>query len=91
MGGERSRARAGVGPEAGRGGARRRRDHAADQAGVFFALASAWAPGGDKIVFAADQQAWIAPSALWVMDADGDHLRKVPHAGAGWDPVWRPE
>ena len=58
----------------------------------FFALASAWAPGGDKIAFAADQQAWIPPTALWVMDsADGHHLRKIPHAGAGWDPVWRPE
>ena len=57
----------------------------------FFALASAWAPGGDKIAFAADQQAWIPPTALWVMDADGHHLRKIPHAGAGWNPVWRPE
>lgn len=57
----------------------------------FFALASAWAPDGQNIVFAADQQAWIAPSALWTMDANGRHLRKIPHAGAGWDPVWRPE
>lgn len=57
----------------------------------FFALTSAWAPDGENIVFAADQQGWIAPSALWVMDANGRHLRKIPHAGAGWDPVWRPE
>jgi hypothetical protein len=57
----------------------------------FFALASAWAPGGDRIAFAADQQAWIGPTPLWVMDADGRHLRKIPRAGAGWDPVWRPE
>ena len=57
----------------------------------FFALASAWAPDGERIAFAADQQAWIPPTALWVMGADGRHLRKIPHAGAGWDPVWRPE
>jgi hypothetical protein len=56
-----------------------------------FALASAWSPGGDRIAFAADQQAWIAPEALWVVDADGHHLKKVPNAGVGWDPVWRPE
>jgi TolB protein len=57
----------------------------------FFALASAWAPDGEKIAFAADQQAWIGPTPLWVMDANGRHLRKIPHAGAGWNPVWRPE
>ena len=57
----------------------------------FFALASAWSPEGDRIVFAADQQAWISPSALWIVDADGRHLRKIPKAGVGWDPVWRPE
>jgi hypothetical protein len=61
------------------------------KARCFFALASAWAPGDDKIAFAADQQAWIGPTPLWVIDADGRHLRKIPHAGVGWDPVWRPE
>ncbi len=57
----------------------------------FFALASAWAPDGKRIAIAADQQAWIPPTPLWVIGADGRHLRRIPHAGAGWNAAWRPE
>lgn len=57
----------------------------------FFALASSWSGDGRRIVFAADQRAFIGPSGLYVTDAKGSHVRRIANAGLGWDPVWRPQ
>ena len=68
------------------------RDHAADQGAM---RSSRSRPRGHPTATRSrsrrTSRPGSPPTALWVMDADGRHLRKIPHAGAGWDPVWRPE
>ncbi len=63
----------------------------------------AWSPDGRKIVFLADMNCvWTGkckpepgaegPRELWVMDADGGHLRQLTrNGGLGYDPpAWQP-
>ncbi len=57
----------------------------------FYAVASSWSPDGSQIAFAADGSRWSKPSALYIVNADGSGLRKVPNADRGWNPVWRPQ
>jgi Tol biopolymer transport system component len=51
-------------------------------------VASSWSPDGSQIAFAAD--GWW-PSALYIVNADGSGLGKVPNAGKAWNPVWLPQ
>ena len=57
----------------------------------FYAVASSWSPDGSQIAFAADGSRWSKPSALYVVNADGSGLHKVPNTSNGWNPVWRPQ
>ncbi len=57
----------------------------------FFAVASSWSPDGSQIAFAADGSRWSKPSALYIVNADGSGLHKVPNTSRGWNPVWQPQ
>ena len=48
----------------------------------------AWSPDGGTIVFVRET---INGSGLWLMDADGRHVRKLHAADASASPSWSPE
>jgi len=59
--------------------------------GPLYDVASSWSPDGRRIAFAAGTWARGGPSTgLYIVRADGSHLRKVPNAGGGLNPVWQP-
>ena len=48
----------------------------------------AWSPDGSTIVFVRET---ISGSGLWLMDADGRHVRKLHAADASASPSWSPD
>jgi len=55
-------------------------------------IASSWSPDGTAVAFAADESppGGSRPSALYIVNADGSGLRKVPNTGRVFNPAWRP-
>jgi Tol biopolymer transport system component len=51
-----------------------------------------WSPDGSEIAFAAEARAEVASSrAIYLMDADGSGLRRLPGTRGGADPVFAPD
>jgi hypothetical protein len=53
----------------------------------------AWSPDGREIAFSRSKRVASSSRAIWVMDADGGHLRKLTHAATSLDgaPAWSPD
>ena len=58
---------------------------------AFFGAAFSLSGDGRRLVFAGRGGPYLAPCGLYVVNADGSGLKRVPHAGMGFDPVWRPQ
>jgi TolB protein len=57
--------------------------------GLFFAVEPAWSPNGRLIAFASRRD---GPSHIYVMRADGTHVRRVTHEKSDDDgPAWAPD
>ncbi len=57
--------------------------------GLFFAVEPAWSPDGKLIAFASRRN---GPSHIYVMRADGTHVRQVTHGKSDDDgPAWTPD
>jgi TolB protein len=57
--------------------------------GLFFAVEPAWSPNGRLIAFASRRD---GPSHIFVMRADGTHVRQLTHGKSDDDgPVWAPD
>jgi TolB protein len=58
-------------------------------AGLFFAVEPAWSPDGKLIAFASRRD---GPTHIFVMRADGSHIRQVTHGKSDDDgPAWAPD
>ena len=58
--------------------------------GAFFGFAFSLSGDGRRLVFAGRGGPWLAPSELYVVNADGSGLKLIPHTPMAFDPAWRP-
>ena len=51
----------------------------------------AWSPGGEAMAFSTDSMLLQSGAFLFVINADGTGLSRVPGVPRVFDPAWRPE